>query len=99
MKVVRQLLRAKLLEKIPTLARIDRFNQQYNNLDQDDLPDYENGVVYIEVLPVQWEQLGSDKIQEADATIWTCNKKVDSRLSYAAIFRVCNWFEYSIGVM
>jgi hypothetical protein len=69
MKVVRQLLRARLLDKIPTLARVDRFNQQYNNLDQDDQPDYESGVVYIEVLPVQWEQLGSDKIQEADATI------------------------------
>lgn len=69
MKIVRQLLRKELLKKIPTLAKIDRFNRQYDNLAEEEAADYESGCIFIEVLPSRWESLGKNKIQEADAVI------------------------------
>ena len=57
MKIIRQLIRAKLLEKIPTLARVDRFNHQYDNTDEEVAVDYGCGAVYVEVLPVAFRKV------------------------------------------
>lgn len=69
MKIVRQLLRDRLLEKIPTIAKIDRYNRQYENLEDNEAADYDSGVVYIEVIPSRWETMGGGKLQEADAVL------------------------------
>jgi len=68
MKIVRQLLRKRILKKIPVISKIDRYNRQYENLEEEEAADYESGVIFIEILPTTWEHLAGN-IQEADATI------------------------------
>lgn len=69
MKAVRLKLRDKLRTALPNLARIDRFNNQYNRLDEEDPIDWEKGAVFIEIDKEGWEQLGAQQIQETDALI------------------------------
>lgn len=69
MKAARLALRTALRTAIPTLARIDRYNHQYDNLKEEDPIDWSKGAVFIEMNVADWEQMAAQQIQEGDATI------------------------------
>lgn len=69
MRLIRQLIRDRLTAFIPTLARVDRFNHQYEKMDEEDPVDWSAGAVYIELIPGTWETLGGGLIQETEATV------------------------------
>lgn len=66
MKAAHLLLRTSLRNGIPTIARIDRFNNQYNNINEEDPVDWNAGAIYIEFSNTEWETEGDGVAQQGD---------------------------------
>ncbi len=69
MKALRTAIQTKLRTALPTLSRIDRFNNQYRKMEDEQAVDYALGAVYVELNIGAWEQLAAQQIQEADCDI------------------------------
>ncbi|MGE0636004.1 MAG: hypothetical protein AB7G44_03445 [Bacteroidia bacterium] len=69
MKAAHLLLRTALRTALPAIARIDRFNHQYENLNEEDPVDWNAGAIYIEFSNTIWETEGDGISQQGDTEI------------------------------